>query len=190
MKLLIDGDIVCYRCGFAAERALYTVTDGFGQTEEFDYKKEVDKYIKESGQPLDSFTIEKDKVIEPLEYALKNVRTVLEAIQERFESNDMTVYLSGKDNFRDFLANILPYKGNRDPDHKPVHYEEIVRYICENYHTIICDGAEADDALAIDQTNNSIIVSTDKDLDQIPGQHFNWVSDEIYTIEGCFGYRY
>ena len=28
-----------------------------------------------------------------------------------------------------------------------------------------------------------VIVSTDKELDQIPGVHYNWVKDEIYKID-------
>jgi DNA polymerase-1 len=36
------------------------------------------------------------------------------------------------------------------------------------------EGLEADDELAINQTDDTVIVSLDKDLLQVPGQHFSW----------------
>jgi 5'-3' exonuclease len=35
-------------------------------------------------------------------------------------------------------------------------------------------GLEADDALGINQTKDTVICSLDKDLLQIPGQHYSW----------------
>jgi len=188
MKILVDGDIIVYRCGFAAERSLYQVTTPMQEVHEFDYKKEVNAFIKEYGGNESEFDIVRHRVVEPLGYALQNVKTTLSSIMERLESEDMIIYLTGQGNFRDKIAKIRPYKGNRDPDHKPQYYEEIKRYLMENYHTYIVDGAEADDALAFEQNLfDTVIVSTDKDLDQVAGMHFNWVSDEKYYIEPEFG---
>lgn len=36
------------------------------------------------------------------------------------------------------------------------------------------DGLEADDALALDQTEDTIICSRDKDLRIVPGWHYSW----------------
>jgi hypothetical protein len=41
---------------------------------------------------------------------------------------------------------------------------------------------EADDLLGINQTKDTIICTIDKDLRQVPGQHYNFVKDEIFTV--------
>jgi 5'-3' exonuclease len=49
-----------------------------------------------------------------------------------------------------------------------------------NYDASLTEGYEADDALGIEahncNYNNIVICSIDKDLLQIPGTHFNWVT--------------
>ena len=46
------------------------------------------------------------------------------------------------------------------------------------------DNEEADDLIAIAMTENpdSIILSTDKDFDQLPGRHYNPTKQELYTV--------
>jgi len=40
MKALIDGDVILYGCGFAAQQKIYTVTEPDGTQNEFQYKKD------------------------------------------------------------------------------------------------------------------------------------------------------
>ena len=51
------------------------------------------------------------------------------------------------------------------------------------------EGMEADDMLAIRQTEleDSIIVTLDKDLDQVIGWHYNFVKDEKYYTDKNLG---
>jgi len=102
------------------------------------------------------------------------------------------LYLTGKDNFRKEKAVTLPYKGNRKDTAKPVHYEAIRKHLVDKWHAKVVDGMEADDVLAIRQhelTNNfedkdaSMIVTLDKDLDQVVGWHYNFVKKERYYME-------
>lgn len=86
------------------------------------------------------------------------------------------MYLTGENNFR---YSIFPeYKANRLRTPRPTFLKETRQCLIDNYRTIVSDGCEADDLLGIEQTisNNAgeetIIVSIDKDLDQIPGWHF------------------
>ena len=44
------------------------------------------------------------------------------------------------------------------------------------------EGREADDALGCAQTKETCIVSIDKDLDMIPGAHYNFVKDQFYEV--------
>ena len=47
---------------------------------------------------------------------------------------------------------------------------------------LIC-GREADDALGCAQTDETCIVSIDKDLLMIPGNHYNFVRDEYSKVD-------
>ena len=160
---LVDGDIVCYRCGFAAEKRK--------------------KYKLESGET------EHVREVEPVNHALQNVDTVIHALKNRFSS--LEIYLSGKNNWRIEAATLKPYKGNRSPFGKPVHYNAIRKHLVERYGAVFVDGMEADDALGLKQTSASdtCIVSIDKDLLMIPGLHWNWVKQEETFIKEKDGIR-
>ena len=94
----------------------------------------------------------------------------------------MEIFLSGRSNFRDNIATIKVYKGNRDPLHKPHWYDEIKEYLRSVWKAEAEEHLEADDILAKLQGNNTCIVTTDKDLDQIAGWHYNWVKDILYEV--------
>lgn len=83
------------------------------------------------------------------------------------------IYLTGKDNFREKIATILPYKGNRQGE-RPFHYNNLRAYMVGVLDGIIIDGMEADDALAINHTEDTIICSRDKDLRQVEGWLYSW----------------
>jgi 5''-3'' exonuclease (including N-terminal domain of PolI) len=122
---------------------------------------------------------------EPLSYTLQSVKTVMESIYNTFpDAPERRVYLTGKDNFRDKLATIRVYKGNRDPLNKPEYYDEIRQYLIDYHGAEIIDGMEADDKLGIEQwkhkDRSTCIVGIDKDLLCIPGYHFNWVKSSMF----------
>lgn len=94
------------------------------------------------------------------------------------------LYLTGKDNFRHQIATTAVYKGNRTAE-KPKHLSKIREYMSVNHGAEIVNGQEADDAIAIDATKHGedcVIVSVDKDLDQLTGWHFNFVKNINYYV--------
>lgn len=94
------------------------------------------------------------------------------------------LHLTGKNNFRNQYAETAPYKGNRTSD-KPVHYHVLREYLVDSWGATINEGIEADDMLAIRQTelgDDSIIVTLDKDLDQVVGWHYNFVKKIKYYV--------
>jgi 5'-3' exonuclease len=95
-------------------------------------------------------------------------------------AKESRVFLTGKDNFRDSLVDY--YKKNRDPEQKPVHYAKCKEFLLRKYKAEVIDGMEADDALGINQTEYTIICTIDKDLDMIPGWHYNWQKDTRYFV--------
>ena len=188
MKALIDGDIILYRCGFAAQGKIYNLSIPLfqGEIPKFKYKKDMLAWKKENGQESSDYSVVVDTVIEPVENALNNVKTVLKEIEgflsNKFEDVEMKVFLSSSTNFRDDIATIKVYKGNRDPSHKPHWYSEIKEYLKNVWKAEEEESLEADDILANLQDKDTCIVSTDKDLDQVAGWHYNWVKDELYNV--------
>jgi hypothetical protein len=95
---------------------------------------------------------------------------------------DYKMYITGKTNFRDSIAVTQPYKGNRVGMKKPQHYECLREHL-QRLGAVVTEGQEADDAVGIENTRGSyIMVHVDKDLDQLPGTHYNPVKCLEYTI--------
>lgn len=96
------------------------------------------------------------------------------------------LHLTGKGNFRDDYAVTLPYKGNRKGAEKPTHYKLLREYLEVSWKATVNHGIEADDMLAMRQTylgDNSVIVTLDKDLDQVPGWHYNFAKKDLYYLD-------
>jgi len=182
--LLIDGDIIRYRCAFAAEKTHYLVTqifEGYQQYHEFDTAKEAKEYI-ETWEPEQANTWIR-KETRPVEFALQATKTTMEAILARFDNPLYRLCLSGTTNFRDSVATTKKYKGDRPP--KPKHYKAVGQYLEEQYGAKYTYGIEADDAIALDAASlgeSVVIVSTDKDLRQIPGRHYDWTTGELGRV--------
>ena len=94
------------------------------------------------------------------------------------------VFLTGKGNFRNEYAVTTGYKANRKDKEKPEHLDAIRDYLITDWAAVVSDGEEADDLIAIAATENkdSIIVSIDKDFDQVPGKHFNPNTGKLYDV--------
>lgn len=192
----IDGDIIVYRCGFAAEKTVYTVqyTDDFDEDiiETFAYKKDVDQYFEDYPQLKDIAHVDSYVNLEPVANALHSVKSTIERIKNTLSLNDdeIQIVLSGDTNFREDIATIRPYKGNRDRDHKPVHGTAIKQYMMDNFDTYVTSDEEADDYISYSHYSywkqdemGSCIVTIDKDLDMVPGLHYNFVTEEAYYVE-------
>ena len=96
-----------------------------------------------------------------------------------------SMHLTGKNNFRYQIATTVPYKGNRVDKPKPKHLAFLRSHLVKEWGASISEGEEADDTIAIEATklgDNCVIVSLDKDLDQIVGWHYNFVKRIGYYI--------
>ncbi len=105
------------------------------------------------------------------------------------EINQYCVFLSGKGNFRKDVAVTREYKGNR-PAEKPQYLEEVRQYLLDTHPSDLSVNEEADDRIAIEATrlgNAAIICSIDKDFDQVPGWHYNFVKNEVYYVDAAQG---
>ncbi len=155
--------------------------------------KRMQNYLQDNPQ-LE--VIEKERRIIPdtEENAIAAVRTKLFSIEKEVrehyqtEFTRITTILSGPGNYRESLATRFPYKGNRDPTHKPYWYQAIRNYITGSWGGIVVSGREADDECSIVARkemvsgNDYVIATIDKDLDQIPGKHFNYLKRVFYAV--------
>ena len=98
------------------------------------------------------------------------------------QCDDYKAWITGKTNFRNELAVTVPYKGNRKDFVKPKHYDALREHLIR-LGAKVSDQEEADDAVAIESClDNYWIVHQDKDLNQLPGHHYNPVTDERYYV--------
>lgn len=166
MQPLIDGDILVYEIGWAADTGWKAKRDW-----------------KEGDPPLDP---------PPFEYVAELLdNRIAEICGAVMATHHPIIYLTGKGNFREAIAKRKPYKGTRKEDGKPWHYANIWAYLQGAYNAIIIEGMEADDAMCIEQMKGvkavdefisdaeflpmeTIICTRDKDLRQCPGWHFGW----------------
>jgi hypothetical protein len=208
--LIIDADPIVYRCGFAAETPTYhlVMEDPVTGIYEavfapYDGKTAGARMQKWIQDHPDDQVLEKEKVVypEPESHALEAVRTQLYSIEkecrEHYAVDDferVTVILSGPGNYREKLATIVPYKGNRDPAHKPYWYQAIRNYLTGTWGAVVVHGREADDECSIIGHNSEpgsyIIATIDKDLDQIPGNHYNYLKQVFYANSADDGERF
>lgn len=160
MIALIDGDIILYRIGYTTEN-----------------------------ESEDIARVRADDLLDSI---------LLETGAKEFE-----VWLSDKTE-NGFRYELYPqYKANRTQP-RPKHYEAIKEFLVTEWGARIAVGMEADDALGIAQNSNShnglfqpqldpkrsVICSIDKDLLQIPGQHYNFVRKEWSLINRWEGLQW
>ena len=198
-KVVVDADYLAYSCGFAVEKVLYSLIverpDGTTDEAMFRTKDEIEAYL--SYEPEGVHT-QLDRVVdaEPLHHALFLVNRTLRGVEERLteaglDFDRLELFLTGKGNFRDTLATIKGYKANRLESRRPVHYKSIRRYLVDRWGATTIEGYEADDAVAWEAASRAydpervVIVSVDKDLQTVPGLHYNFKSKQlrVNTIE-------
>ncbi len=181
MRILVDADYIVYAAGFVCRHNRYTVVTGKGDKAmmlgEFKGKREATAALKAAGVDGDIY---QSQEMEPLSHALFTAKRMMEKLRDKIEKKfdqfvELEVYLTGDGNFRDRLATIKPYKGNRQAVEVP-YKADLQKYMVDRWDAVYVHGMEADDAVAMRQTElagDSIIVTRDKDLLQVPGWHYN-----------------
>lgn len=165
LRPLLDGDVITYRCGFAAD-------------------SQIKREARESNPGISDEEVK--EILANTDYqrfALQNVRTLIEDVLDQFNP-EYKLYLHAGGNFRDQLATLKPYKGNRDPNQKPKYYKEIKEYMFDHWNAIPVRGIESDDAIGMEQFDNpdkyTVICSIDKDMLLIPGWHYHLARKELH----------
>ena len=195
----VDGDIIKYSCGFACQKAVFLSEDGHSFLferqangmkvtciETGDVTKHEGLFTKNDIMKLYGGDWSEEVRPEPVHHVLHTVKRLLNSILSSVGADSYTVYLSKGDCYR---VGVYPdYKANRLSMPKPHHIKTIEDYLVQQQGAIVCTEIEADDAMGIHQYQslkrgeNTVICSLDKDLDMIPGLHYNWTKKQIYFV--------
>lgn len=195
-NVLVDADGLLYLAGAVGETREYSAVfedaDGNLHQDMFDSAQAVKDFLAEN----EGFILNDRELVTtpgPLEYCLQVAKGKMKEIVKRYPGN-LEVYLKapGEDtNWRYDIATLAPYKGNRTAP-KPFWLEEIRNYLLDTWEGVGISGKEADDHIAtraFESSKPCVIVSPDKDLDQIPGLHWNYAKNveyEIFPYEASF----
>jgi hypothetical protein len=196
MSLIIlqEADELIYRCGFAAETTRYKAINrhtGEERTlrEGVDLKKlhfTLAEIYNKTGAEYD---VIKYKEAEPVSHAIRLMKNKIEWLKTL---GDVRLFISpaDKSNFRYAVAktagpNGFGYKAGRKE--KPIHYESLREYVLKYHKAEEAFGYEADDFCSMNQTDNTVISSIDKDLDMVEGKHLNWVTGKRYIVPQGLG---
>lgn len=190
-QVLVDADVLVYQAAFGAQKTRYRWK---GKTFE-DHKSMKDEIAR---QELDFKEQEWESFVEYLDESVVNIiaERRIKDIITRCKCDNLRYFLTGPGNYREEIATIKPYKGNRVAD-KPVHYDYAKQLFLDKYAAELHQGQEADDAMGIAQAtaiqsgqDDTIIATIDKDLNIVPGWHFDWNKDLLYRVGRHDGLRY
>jgi DNA polymerase-1 len=164
---LIDADIIVYEAAYSCQ-----------QNVEWD-PGEVSKYAD-------------------FEDAIDCLDASISQIEHRSGADTSLLALTDGAREKNFRRSVWPtYKCHRESkpgssdDGRPLLYQALRQYTRENYEVFQKPGIEGDDTLGILATADldwlpveRVICSVDKDLDNVPGWHFNWRKPEkgVYFV--------
>jgi len=103
------------------------------------------------------------------------------------------LYTTGKTNFRHDVATTAPYKGNRKDTDKPVHLKAVYQHLATKWQSIESINEEADDLVGIKSAElgeDCIVITVDKDMLQLPCEHFNPTTGVRKTVTPLEGLRF
>ena len=179
--VFIDGDVLPYQIGFATQKKVYLLeTQGriSGPFLSTKSKRLVNKFLERTPDLIVSefFFVE-----DPIQ-VIQTLKAHLRQIVQGSGCDTFRVVLSGDTNFRERIATILPYKGNREGSEKPYHFNLIREWLLDKPYTIVSEDEEADDVISKAMIQGHIGASPDKDLDNTPGTHYNFRKGITYEV--------
>lgn len=169
---LLDGDIILYQCAFSSAKDKEATHNGWNNFQAVATETESQAVRTE------------DEVKELVDDFMKELW--LKTGGQRYQA---FLSPSHADNYRTHVAKSQVYKGNRKKTELPVHFPFIKQYLIDRYQFIQLETIETDDMLGILQMHHAkkgemipTICTKDKDLKQIIGRNYNWVTEEAVDI--------
>lgn len=185
MTPLVDADGLIYAAGFATQKRRYSChaynkAGDHVASEYFENAADAKEWCNSMG----NITVtEKSFETESVSHALQIVKRTLQNIHNKFGAQPR-VFLRHRDQLNHRFELFPDYKGNRNQE-KPIHYDAIHEYMVNNWYAIQIMEHEVDDEIAVlahQMGKYYVVCSPDKDLDQIPGWHYNYRNDTDYYV--------
>jgi DNA polymerase-1 len=159
-------------------------------------------YVKMIEEQFDVAIIDADSILYQIAHyqpspalCKKAFDTRLGEIMSEVSAASGAVFIKGRDNFRHIM--VSDYKGNRKDTIEPEVKDRIeMLYGYAKDFCIESDNAEADDycgvafRLAQEEGKTAIVCHIDKDLDALPGWHYNFRKKEFYEVSPEQGYYF
>ena len=162
MDLLIDADILACQFAYA-----YEARRGPGGT----------RAVATAGGDVDD-EARNERLRNDGKWAIAGFDSAVERMLRETRTDKAILCFTGCDNFR---YTVLPtYKANRRGAPRPVLLDVLIEHARQVWECRSEDSLEADDVMGIMATRSPrshVIASTDKDLKQVPGVHYNWRTD-------------
>ena len=125
---------------------------------------------------------------DPLEVALQRTDNLVREILQQTQAAEYCIYLSTKSNFRKEVA--PEYKANRKDQEPPHWLQQCKEYLLTEWNAKVKEYYEADDLLGMAQGEDTLLCGFDKDLLQVPGNHFNWRRQTYQTVSELGGLQF
>lgn len=195
IALLIDADLICYRCAAAAEeRSINATHIKSGRQKVFKTRTEMKEFLisKNFTYNEQDYLIDDIQTAEHVSHALNTVKRIYKKLREFTGASVVESYIGGGNNFRHQLELPSPYKNNRKDLLKPIHLEEVRDYVVKYLGTEDHSGRsyEVDDYVSIrayfylKNGYKPIIISSDKDSYQAQGcSILNWTEEDWKVVD-------
>lgn len=186
--VVIDGDLVAYRCAAATEkRTVLAVNKETLEEVEFDTATLFKEWAEDT---QDEYELKPAQLAEPISHTIRAMKGVLASILKKTSCSEYHIVISGDDNFRKEIPLPTQYKDSRKSVAKPINLAEAKQYLIDKHDAEVVVG-EADEALVAyayqGYKNGDTVIqaSIDKDANHGPGWLYNWNEmDEPELIEG------
>ena len=194
---LIDGDELVYKIGHLSQESFKVlVNTETGDKWTFDCKQDLVEWLGNNKE--DHWEVEPLVIPRPEGVVKYHLDRILFFVKERTKCKELKIFLTSDDdgNFRYKVGTIVPYKGNRDTSHRPYYYDYTRQLIMDQYNGVMETNCEADDGMSKAQYRyrklgiDSCIVSQDKDLNMVPGDHFNIPKNKLYHVTPAEGIKF
>ena len=124
---------------------------------------------------------------EPVDLAIHRADETVRTILDMTGATSYRMWIGGNDNFRKIIN--PQYKANRKDVTKPVFLQDVEQFLIDEWNCEVAMGCETDDMLGVNQKDDTILCSFDKDLLTIPGMHFNWKKQIFTEVEELDGLK-
>ena len=199
---VIDGSLLAFRASAAGEkRSIEVLHRKSGNKRAFDGRRDFKTWLEELNQKrvneakpkfaMTDFEITDIIDAPPVGVSIKTLQSMLQSILSVCQASEYTIYLDEGETFRDRLATMMEYKGNRRDLIKPQNLAAVKEYLVLHERAKVVNELEADDYVNFGQfegwhrtksgeQHTIIAVTFDKDAMSNPG----WVYDYRKNDDG------